>query len=101
MGEFDFAEFMEAAEATGLELTPWQRDFLQQTYDGEPVRLVNLNVSRMVARRHVRDMWAAAAIASGEPVQFVATSPEQEEAARQRVLTLLDRVDRVSEDNNQ
>lgn len=101
MDEFDLAEFVEAAEAAGVALSPWQREVLQQTFNGEPVRLVDVNLSHRIMRSHLRDVWAAAAIASDRTVQFVGTSREGEEAARQRALAVLDRMDRVSEDNNQ
>lgn len=102
MDEFDFAEFVEAAEATtGLELTSWQREALSRFFDGKPVRLLDPNAALMRERAYRRDLWAAAAIASGQPVQFVALDSERSENARQRALALLDRMDRVSEDNNQ
>ncbi len=88
MSHDDFAEFVDAA---GLELSPWQRDLAAAMMAGERVMLPRVNGGR----RYLGDCLAAAAIYNGSPVHFAGGG----EAARQRALAILDRMDESSGSN--
>lgn len=73
-----------------LELLPWQKAMLEAHMDG---KTLSVGFGCRAERRYTQDVCAAAAIACGQTVRFVAASQEEAEQARRRALRLLDKLD--------
>jgi hypothetical protein len=95
----DIREFVEKLheQIGGMALEPWQVDFMERMYRGERVVLLGSGQSHRAHRRRCIDIMAAAAIAAGDSVAFVSTTPQAGEEARQRALAILDRLDGMLE----
>lgn len=84
------AALIEFAEQAGMELHPWQREVCERIYAGERGTVTGGDKRQ---RQFFQDCLTAWFIGEGESVAIMAETPERREAARQRALAVLDRLD--------